>query len=134
MKDGYHLSFAFALSSDHQRYYSIQLKMDDRAGKHIAIRRVASLLAQDSIKWVVMVGEAWLAYLKKDEQPTRHASEMPDRKEALVIHGVNCDGLFVSASAVFNRNKGGITIEDWEEDDHTPQIMLPILRAIRQKS
>jgi hypothetical protein len=134
LKDGFHQSFVIALSADNRRFYAIGLRMDDRAGKHIAIRRTASLLKQDSIKWAVMVGEAWIAYLEAGGQATRHASEMPDRKEALVIHGVSCEGSFASASAIFNRSNSGITIEDWREDAHTPQIMLPILKAIQAQS
>jgi hypothetical protein len=129
-KDGFHLSMAFALSTDHQRFYTIGLKMDDRAGKHIAIRRAASLLTQDSIKWVVIVGEAW--YVEDTNgRPLQHASEMPDRKEALMINGVSCDGSFINSMAIFNRHDGKITVEDWKNDQFTANILLPIFKAIR---
>jgi hypothetical protein len=130
IKDGFHLSMVFAMSADGKRFYNVGLKMDDRAGKHIAIRRVASLLAQDSIRWAVMVGEVWFVE-NVIGRPLKHASEFPDRKEALVVQGVSCDGHFINCRAVFCKTDSKIVVEDWVEDTDTANIMLPILNAIR---
>jgi len=80
-----------------------------------------------------MVGEAWFVHLT-DGRPLRHASEMPDRKEAIVINGVSCDGSFINASAIFNRQDGKITVEGWSEDLFTSNILPPILKAIRRET
>lgn len=130
-KDGFHQTYVFAFNAERNRFPVIRLQMENRAGKHIAIRRVASLLKQDSFNWVALVGECWVASFDH-KPPYRHASEFPDKQEALMINAVNSEGKFMNSQAIFRRCEGSITLDDWIDDEHPANIMLPLLNAIRR--
>jgi hypothetical protein len=110
--------------------FSRRFKGNPLTPSPVLAKQVLMQITQDSIKWVVIVGEAW--YVEDTNgRPLQHASEMPDRKEALMINGVSCDGSFINSMAVFNRHDGKITVEDWKNDQFTANILLPIYKAIR---
>ena len=135
LKHDKHLaSFVFAHSSDRKSLIVLQLIMEDRAGKHIAIRRVASFLSKQRIEWALLVGESWVASFDPNVLPTKHAAELPNRREAITVEGVSANGNFSNRYVEFSRCGDTIVFGD-EKADHDPvNIMLPILKAIRQAS
>src|SRR5207247_2222396 len=52
-RDGHLVTFIFALESEERSLITLQLNMEDRAGKHLAIRRAASYLALRDLNWAV---------------------------------------------------------------------------------
>lgn len=114
-----------------QQMIVLQVLMEDRAGKHIAIRRVASFLSRQDIEWVILVNEVWLAsFDPRNPPPARHAIDFPDRREAIAVNGVGADGSFSNWTAEFTRRGDAIEFGDDRPDHHPTNILLPILRSI----
>jgi len=135
LKHDKHLaSFVFAHSSDHKSLITFHLVMEDRAGKHIAIRRVASFLSRQRIEWALLVGESWLASFDPSVPLTQHAAQLPNRREAIAVQGVSANGDFCNSYVEFSRRGDTIVFGDEKADRNPSNIMLPILTAIRQAS
>jgi hypothetical protein len=135
LKHDKHLaSFVFALSSDHKSSIALQLAIEDRAGKHIAIRRVASFLSRQRIEWALLVGESWLASYDPSVPLTQHAAQLPNRREAITVQGVSANGNFCNRYVEFSRRGDTIVFGDEKANRNPVNIMLPILKAIQQVS
>jgi hypothetical protein len=132
MKDGRALSFVFALRRDDKQLEVLGLAMEDRVGKHIAMRQAAVVLSRIPVFWALLVGESWVSYLKPGEKPTRHAADDPSRQEALTVNGVSSDGAFRNAHVKFSRRNSGIVFGEERFDSDPTNLMTPVLAAIRQ--
>jgi hypothetical protein len=133
LRDGRALSFLFAFRRDEKRLEVLGLAMEDRVGKHIAMRQAAVVLSRIPVFWALLVGEAWVSHLQPGQQQVRHAVEDPRREEALSVNGVSTDGSFRNCYATFSRVRGTIAFEAERFDSEPTNIMAPIFAAIHHK-
>jgi hypothetical protein len=129
-RDGHLVTFIFALESDERSLITLQLNMEDRAGKHLAIRRAAYYLALRNVNWAVMVGESWWIPLAEVGSKFIHAAQAPNRREAIAVNGVSKDGRACNRHVNFSRNGKTIIFGDEDTDAELTNIMLPIKTAI----
>jgi hypothetical protein len=132
-RDGHLVTFIFALESEERSLITLELRMEDRAGKHLAIRRVASFLAVRNVEWAIMVGESWWITLSETGQTFRHAVQAPNRREAVTVEGVSKDGCSCNRRVDFSRIGKKIVFGEEETDAEIANIMLPIMKAITKK-
>jgi hypothetical protein len=125
-RDGYHYPMAILRTADSAEV--LQLRMDDRAGKQLAIRTLGELAAERKAVAVFFINEAWIAPFDP-AHPDRHAKDHPNRTEALVVHAVNRQKQFYSCNIGFSKH--GRKIEFTEEHFGTGWIaaLQPILDA-----
>jgi hypothetical protein len=130
MRDHHLVPFLFALERGERTVVTLELNMEDRVGKHIAIRRAASLLSRLDIEWVLFVNEAWTADLIPGKPLPRHAIEASNRGEGIALCGVSADGAFYNRTVKFSRRGDQIVFGDEWADASMTNIMLPISKAI----
>ncbi len=126
-KDGYHIPTVIYEAGGMPQF--CQVKMDDRAEKHVLMRELAAVCRRHQATWFIFIGEAWLATLDPRYGP--HAVDYPNRKEMLVLHGVHRDGTQLSIQAVFSKFGGKAIVGATSiNDELMPGVMSPIIEAI----
>jgi hypothetical protein len=134
VRDGYLIPFIFALEGSAQRVVQLGLNMEDRAGKHIAIRQAASFLAPLKVEWAILVGEAWWAPIGDIAPKIIHAEHASNRREAISVEGVAKDGRSCNRRVNFSRKGKEIVLGEEIVDPGIANIMLPIREAISAPS
>lgn len=128
VRDGYHITTVIFEAGGIPQFWHLQ--MDDRAEKHVLMREIATVCRRHQATWFIMIGEAWLAIPHQRYGP--HAANYPNRKEALVLHGVHRDGSQLSCVALFSKVNGKTVIGPTTVNDELlPGIMRPIVQVIR---
>jgi hypothetical protein len=133
MRDHHLAPFLFVLPRGERTAFYFALNMEDRVGKHLAIRRVASVLSRLDIKWALLVNEAWTAELIPGKPLPGHAIEASNREEAIALCGVSADGAFYNRTVKFSRRGDQIVFGDERADAGMTNIMLPIRKAIARR-
>ena len=129
-RDGCALPFVFACDSKSKTIINIALRMEDRVGKHIAIRQVASVLSRAPIEWAIYISEAWTAVADPKKPLFRHAADDPNRGECIAAHGVTANGQSRNGCVEFTRLGNKIAFGKESYDDAVVNIMVPIANAI----
>jgi hypothetical protein len=130
IRDGYLISFIFALDSDEGSVVSLHLSFEDRAEKHIAIRTAASYLALLNVDWAIFAGEAWWIPIAEVGPKIMHAAHARNRRDAISVVGVASDGRSCNRRVNFSRKGKEIVFGEEVVDSQTVNIMLPIREAI----
>lgn len=128
-KDGCHPTIAIIQTSNNCEI--VQLNIEDRPGKHLAIRNLADKCREVQTEAVFLIGEVWIA---KKETGLTHAVESKNKKEALSLTAVTDNGEFCNLIAIFERKGGKIIFPDgWTFQEALPNIMRPVMEAINRK-
>jgi len=121
--DKYHLPTA--LLKTEKKMHIVNLKMDDRAEKHIALRHLAQQAARLGAQSVFFINEVWLRPATKVSE-THYAVDNNERLEALALHGLSKEGMFVTRTAQFQRTHDDIVFRpDHVNSETFPNILLP---------
>jgi len=127
VNDEYHGPMAFFEAKGMPQF--CQLRMDDRAGKHVLFRELADQCRRHDANWFIFIGEAWLAI--PDGRHGPHAATYPNRREALCLQGVHHDGTQLQFMALFSRRLEKVTLSETAViEQPLPGVMNPIVRAI----
>lgn len=128
--DKHALPFAFIVDGKgtlHQH----GLLMRDRAEKHMVFRQIAERARQLGGRSVIIVNEAWMA---SATGPIMHAVHRKDRREALIVQGVDCYGECFSILQPFVRVEGSVFIpSNPSADTGLSNVMRPIYEALTAK-
>lgn len=111
-----------------------QLRMNDRADKHMMLRDLADSCKRLDAIGVMFINEAWVASAEF-AVTGKHAIDYPDRGEAIVLHGLKQNGEAVCCLNVFTRREGRICFggDEITEGD-VPNIMAPFVKVWKIKS
>ncbi|MFZ2639804.1 MAG: hypothetical protein WA117_02365 [Verrucomicrobiia bacterium] len=127
--DGYHVSCAFVETAKGFPYF--ELRMADRAEKHMVIRDLAKMVGRIKGKSVILIGEAWAAPTAA-VLPGSYAADCPSRVEGLLLNGLSKHGERVTIHSTFRRSDKGIVFEPEVVDtSHISPIMAPFLKMWR---
>ncbi|MCX6899590.1 MAG: hypothetical protein NT105_12945 [Verrucomicrobia bacterium] len=133
-KDGYHVSCALVETGKNFMFF--ELRMDDRAEKHMVIRQLAKTVGRIKGKSVILIGEAWVAPTAS-VMPGSYAADCPTKAEGLILNGLTKDGDYISVHSIFRRTVEGIEFdEDIIDTGNLSPILAPFLELwrIRKKT
>jgi len=130
IKDGYHLMIA--LIHTEKGFFSVELRPEDRADKHVLIRELASKCARLRAVSCILIGEVWAAVYSPRHGP--HAVGHPDRQEELFLAAYHKDEGFITREAIFRREGDTIVFSDGDTAKYMhASILNPVVDAIRKE-
>jgi len=128
-KDGYHNPIALLRYPDGRKKL-IQLQMDDRSEKHLAIRQLAIDIEKTGANSIILINEIWASPYSSKESAIQ-PSDDPNRKEGLQLIAADAEGQVIVHSVLFERDKNG-KIQFSEEEIQAKwsiYILQPIVDA-----
>lgn len=132
--DGYLIPTALVKTEKGMQLY--QLRMDDRAEKHIVMRDLADSCKRLDAVAIMLINEAWVA--PAGFAPIgKHAVDCPSRREAILLNGLTRSGEAVNCMNIFTRRDGHVCFgEDGITEGTVPNIMAPFVKvwSIKRKS
>lgn len=132
--DGYLIPTAFVRTEKGMQVF--QLRMDDRADKHMMLRDLADSCKRLDAVAVMLINEAWVAP-REFAATGQHAVDCLNRGEAILLHGLKRSGEAVDCINVFSRREGQVCFgEDRITEGDVPNIMTPFVKVwnIQRKS
>lgn len=131
-KDKVHLPIAVLILKNGQGQI-LGIPMGDRAEKHMQMRWLAKQVSQIPDPYaVIFINEAWLAFPKAP--PCSHAVNYTERREALILHGVTCEGEFFNLCQFFERAGDQIWFPEAPvSSTDLPNIMRPVYNNLVQR-
>ncbi len=129
--DQYHDPMALVISTTGSSI--IQIRMDDRVEKGLALRELAAYCKEVRAQEVHFIGESWTAKADPSSKVV-HAKDSPTRREALSLMSVTSTGEVCVLIKGFQRLNKEIVFDQqfMEWDDSVPNIMKPIADAIKK--
>ncbi len=133
VRDGHHISTAIFRKGFQTQL--VQYNPPSRAGKHAYVREIADLARRLEANYVILIGEVWTASIPIPRAGVElvHASDVPNRGEALSLHGINCSGEEIDIKCAFTREKDIIIFGTDEVADGSRVNMMDPFRAIWRK-
>lgn len=132
--DGYLIPTALVRTEKCMQLF--QLRMDDRADKHMVMRDLADSCKRLDAVAVMLINEAWVAPAEF-AATGKHAVDCPSRGESILLHGLTRSGEAVDCINIFARRDGRICFgEDRITEGDVPNIMAPFVKVwnIKRKS
>lgn len=125
--DGYLAPYVFLLTRDDEMLPML-VEPEDQADKYQKWRGVANVVQQSHVVQLVALSEVWVAQFDPSN-PLRHAANAEDRKEAVLVYGMNNSGEEYSVTWLFERIDGRIEMRE-RTKEHVPDASF--LEPVRQ--
>lgn len=124
-RDGHHRPIALLRLSN--TIEVVEVQMETRAQKSLALRMVADLTIKKKASAVFFVNEVWLAAFDP-MHPERYAKDAPDRIEALALHAIDRVGCSCNCLTVFKNRDGIVEFVGADKYDEQPAAILQPFR------
>ena len=82
-------------------------QFEDQRAKFVQMRWFAQDVEREGIDTIFFITESWIATPEQVLPMRRRPSEVPDRKEALLLHGADASGWQVMYTAIAERDSDG---------------------------
>jgi len=133
--DGYHVPLAILMMQDSSIELH-ELMFEDRQAIYVLMEQLANRVYVSGAVGVILINEGWMARPEELEGGKR-PSEVPGRRETLMVEAVAADGRRRAFITPFSRNeKGQIELETTESSDDTQYFSVnlePIRRVWRAR-
>ena len=132
VKDRYHIHLVNLTRGDQLLGFKV-LHTEDQADKHLIWHSLAEEIKRDDVDGVIATGEIWRAPFDP-ANPSRRASESPERHEALQTTIASAAGLERAIVTPFTRDSSGqIALGETYENENRLVFMEPVFEVWRSR-
>lgn len=113
-RDGYHRHFAIIVGP--AGVHIAEIAAEDKGDKLLIWARIAKQMRERGDTSIIVVGEAWEAYVRDKTATVSDVSQLPDKEEGLSLTAASKDGDFIDLYAQIRRDgKGSITLGETQD-------------------